>query len=199
MKTNYGTKLIASILGISIMFLGIYQVAFAYTYGNGVLSTPETLVAAATPTAAAVAPLQAAPKPVTTVKSASKNTAPTFTPKELAKYDGQNGHKAYIAVDGVVYDMTLLGSWKNGQHHGLSAGTDLSAAFSQSPHAKSILKLAKVVGTLVKEKAASAAPAVKSVAAPTVAAVSSATAKSKNHLDDDHDDAHENDSDGDDD
>ena len=138
MKTNYGTKLIASILGISMMFLGIYQAAFAYTYGGGVLSTSETLVAAVTPT--------------------PKKTAPTFTLKELAKYDGQNGHKAYVAVDGVVYDMTLLSSWKNGQHQGLSAGTDLTAAFSKSPHAKSILKLGKVVGTLAKAKAATVAP-----------------------------------------
>ena len=29
-----------------------------------------------------------------------------FTEKELGKYDGQNGNPAYVAIDGVVYDVT---------------------------------------------------------------------------------------------
>ncbi len=194
MKTNYGIKMIASVLGISLMFLGVYQTAFAFTYGGGLLSTsqPSSSVAqsvatvAIAPSVATTAPTVStvatpvAAKPTAAVKTPQKNAAPTFTLTELAKYDGQNGHKAYVAVDGVVYDMTLLGSWKNGQHHGVSAGTDLTAAFSKSPHAKSILKLAKVVGTLGKAKATAPAPAAAPtvVATSTVAAVSSATSKS---------------------
>ncbi len=181
MKTNYGKKMIASVLGISLMFLGVYQTAFAFTYGGGLLgaSGPSTAVAESVatvstmPTVSAVA-TPVATKPTNAVKAPQKNAIPTFTLTELAKFDGQNGHKAYVAVDGVVYDMTLLGSWKNGQHHGVSAGTDLTASFSKSPHAKSILKLAKVVGTVGKAKAATSAPA---VVAPVVAAVSSATSK----------------------
>ena len=30
--------------------------------------------------------------------------------QQLAEYDGQNGNKAYIAVDGVVYDVTEGGT-----------------------------------------------------------------------------------------
>lgn len=169
MKNNYGIKMIASVLGISLMFLGVYQTAFAFTYGGGLLSTsqPSSSVAESV------------------VKTPQKNAAPTFTLTELAKYNGQNGQKAYVAVDGVVYDMTLLGSWKNGQHHGVSAGTDLTAVFSKSPHVKSILKLAKVVGTLGKGKATTGAPAVTATTeaapstakTPTVSAISSATSK----------------------
>ncbi len=33
-------------------------------------------------------------------------TGQTFTQDELALYDGLEGRKAYIAVDGVVYDVT---------------------------------------------------------------------------------------------
>lgn len=200
MKNNYGIKMIASVLGISLMFLGVYQTAFAFTYGGGLLSTsrPSTAVAesvatvAIAPSVSTTAPTVStvatpvAAKTTAAVKTPQKNAIPNFTLTELAKYDGQNGHKAYVAVDGVVYDMTLLGSWKNGQHHGVSAGTDLTAVFSKSPHAKSILKLAKVVGTLGKAKATAPAaapaptpaPAPAPAAAPTVAAVSSATSKS---------------------
>lgn len=203
MKTNYGIKMIASVLGVSLMFLGVYQTAFAFTYGGGLLSTsqPSSSVAqsvatvAIAPSVATTAPTVStvatpvAAKPTAAVKTPQKNAAPTFTLTELAKYDGQNGHKAYVAVDGVVYDMTLLGSWKNGQHHGVSAGTDLTAVFSKSPHAKSILKLAKVVGTLGKGKATAPTPASATAPAPTaaapsaaktptVAAISSATSKS---------------------
>lgn len=30
----------------------------------------------------------------------------TFTVEELKQFDGQDGHKAYVAVEGVVYDVT---------------------------------------------------------------------------------------------
>ena len=37
-----------------------------------------------------------------------------FTEKELGKYDGQNGNPAYVAIDGVVYDVTNVSAWKDG-------------------------------------------------------------------------------------
>ena len=33
-------------------------------------------------------------------------TNKTFTRDELRKYNGQNGADAYIAIDGIVYDVT---------------------------------------------------------------------------------------------
>lgn len=30
----------------------------------------------------------------------------TFTTTELAEFDGRNGHPAYVAVKGVVYDVS---------------------------------------------------------------------------------------------
>lgn len=35
----------------------------------------------------------------------------TFTTEELAAFNGQNGNPAYIAVDGVVYDVTKVSTW----------------------------------------------------------------------------------------
>ena len=76
--------------------------------------------------------------------------AKTFTLAELQAYDGQDGAKAYIAVDGIVYDVTDADGWENGYHSGvLLAGTDATAAFESSPHSASILEYLPEVGTLV--------------------------------------------------
>lgn len=77
--------------------------------------------------------------------------AKTFTAAELAAFDGQNGNRAYVAVDGTVYDVTGLAPWTTGMHQGAQAGTDVSASLkSKSPHGLTALKDVPVVGTLVQ-------------------------------------------------
>jgi len=58
-----------------------------------------------------------------------------FTLDELKKYDGKDGRPAYVAVDGIVYDVSASPHWKNGQHKGIHhAGADLTADFkSKAP------------------------------------------------------------------
>jgi predicted heme/steroid binding protein len=84
--------------------------------------------------------------------TASSSALKTFTASELAKYDGQNGNPAYIAVDGKVYDVSNVPEWKNGSHAGgrYQAGKDYSAEMAQAPHGKSKLDGLTVVGTYVK-------------------------------------------------
>lgn len=83
-------------------------------------------------------------------KPPSTNTATekTFTKDELAKYDGKNGQPAYIAVDGVVYDVTT--NFPNGDHHGCVAGTDSTESIKTISHGSAILANSPVVGKLVK-------------------------------------------------
>ncbi len=73
-----------------------------------------------------------------------------FTLEELKQYDGQNGNKAYVAIDGVVYDMTDVKPWAGGKHHGNTAGNDLSDVIIHAPHKKSVLSKLTAVGKLVK-------------------------------------------------
>jgi len=72
----------------------------------------------------------------------------SFTSAELATYDGQNGHKAYIAVGGKVYDVTNVSEWRNGSHQGVQAGQDLTQIILSAPHGEGVLQDLKIVGTL---------------------------------------------------
>ncbi|PYZ97484.1 cytochrome b5 [Alteribacter lacisalsi] len=75
----------------------------------------------------------------------------TFTEAELAGYDGKNGRAAYVAVNGIVYDVTNNRTWAAATHFGLAAGKDHTAAFA-SCHAgqEAILAQLPVVGRLVQ-------------------------------------------------
>ena len=83
-----------------------------------------------------------------TVQSSSDEDTKTFTPEELAKYDGKDGRPAYIAVDGKVYDVTNSEMWKGGKHQGrFQAGKDYSEEIKNlSPHGASKLDGLPVVG-----------------------------------------------------
>ncbi|MFD1485872.1 cytochrome b5 domain-containing protein [Lacticaseibacillus baoqingensis] len=72
----------------------------------------------------------------------------TFTLDELKQYDGQDGRAAYVAVDGVVYDVSNVGPWAGGKHHGNTAGGDASQAILKSPHGKGVLAKLPRVGVL---------------------------------------------------
>jgi predicted heme/steroid binding protein len=92
-------------------------------------------------------------KPAPQTPPTSDQTGQTksqFTLSQLALYNGKNGAKAYIAISGIVYDVTNVAQWRNGAHNGYQAGVDLTAAFANSPHSASILAGLSKVGTLVK-------------------------------------------------
>jgi len=74
----------------------------------------------------------------------------TLTIEELRAYDGLNGAKAYIAVDGIIYDVTNDVYWQNGGHNGFQAGQDLTDEIkNSSPHGVSMLDRVPIVGEIV--------------------------------------------------
>jgi predicted heme/steroid binding protein len=83
-----------------------------------------------------------------TSKPDTNEELPVFTLEELSKFDGKNGNKAYVAIDGTVYDVTLVSVWANGVHQGNVAGNDLTVRIEQSPHGRSVLRNLPIVGTL---------------------------------------------------
>ena len=53
-----------------------------------------------------------------------------FTIEELSQYDGSNGRPAYVAVNGIVYDVSLEAAWGGGTHFRMYAGHDLTSQFN---------------------------------------------------------------------
>ncbi|HPJ01497.1 MAG TPA: cytochrome b5 domain-containing protein [Candidatus Limiplasma sp.] len=128
-----------TMLSISVLLLAVLVLS-GCTTGNEAASP--------TPTAEATPVVTDAP---TATDSPAANTGEvTFTSEELLKFDGSNGSPAYIAVDGVVYDVTNVPQWNEGLHNGFTAGRDLTNEIKTvSPHGVSKLVGLPVVGKLV--------------------------------------------------
>jgi predicted heme/steroid binding protein len=132
-------------IGISILALALFAVGCA----SGAASVAPAESAAVTDSAMSDA---AADTAVT--DSASDDMATEgmleLTLDQLKQYDGKNGNPAYVAVDGVIYDVSGSARWKNGEHNGYSAGNDLTdAIMNKSPHGVKNMERMPVVGKLV--------------------------------------------------
>ena len=94
----------------------------------------------------------------TATEETSPSTAPTeeektFTLEDLGEFDGKDGQPAYVAVDGVVYDVSNSSDWPEGKHTpcslDASAGKDLSEVLEHSPPSmRSYIEAKPVVGVL---------------------------------------------------
>ena len=83
--------------------------------------------------------------------AAEEPTMLELTLEELDQYNGKNGNPAYVAVDGVIYDVSGSAKWKDGEHNGNSAGQDLTDVIkNQSPHGVAMLSRVPVVGNIVE-------------------------------------------------
>ena len=96
-------------------------------------------------------------KTLSTLKHTSDRTYQeplVLTKEELRFYDGKGGRPAYVAVRGVIYDVTQSRLWRGGEHdpsHGMAqAGFDLTDLLNNSsPHGEEPLKRFPIVGHLI--------------------------------------------------
>jgi len=81
-----------------------------------------------------------------------------FTRESLAEFDGRDNATAYIAREGIVYDVSNSKLWKGGQHMNRHhAGRDLTVDFSAAPHGPEVLERFPVIGTLQEQSPGSGA------------------------------------------
>jgi len=74
-----------------------------------------------------------------------------LTLEELKAFDGTNGNPAYIAIDGKIYDVSVIPNWDGGSHNGFKAGNDLTKEMKEiSPHGVSKLQFVEEVGIIVE-------------------------------------------------
>ena len=133
------------IVVMSMLFLALFIVACA----SGAVDT--TAAAAAATNSATSAPAASSTATADTAAAdAAANGTLELTLDQLKQYDGKNGNPAYVAVDGIIYDVTNVAKWKNGDHNGYSAGNDLTDIIkNKSPHGVKNLEGLPIVGKLV--------------------------------------------------
>jgi predicted heme/steroid binding protein len=63
---------------------------------------------------------------------------PIFSESQLRRYDGETG-PAYVAYQGVVYDLSECPKWRTGLHEQLHfPGQDLTGELADAPHAEEV-------------------------------------------------------------
>jgi len=137
--------------GSMIVLAGCSSAAGTETTKASEGQTTSSAAAAGTTSADAASTTAAAATTAAATAAADTTAAATqkvFTLDELKTYDGQNGNPAYVAVSGIVYDVTNVKGWNNGSHQGMTAGTDLTSEMSNSPHGMSACDGITIVGTL---------------------------------------------------
>lgn len=84
------------------------------------------------------------------LQNSQPNAVRGFTLTELSRYNGKNGNPAYIAVSGIVYDVTNNAAWAGATHFGLTAGKDLTQEFASCHAGQPVLSKLKVVGKMAE-------------------------------------------------
>lgn len=78
----------------------------------------------------------------------------SFDATSIAKFNGKNGKRCYVAIDETVYEIEQELLWKDGRHitSGGSAtcGQDLTEVIKQSPHGRSKLESLPKIGSYKK-------------------------------------------------
>ncbi len=74
-----------------------------------------------------------------------------FTKEELRQCDGKGEAPAFIAFNGMVYDVSHSFLWQKGRHQVThDAGADLTDVLDQAPHGADLLEKFPIVGTLAE-------------------------------------------------
>ncbi len=123
------------ILTIALLFL---LVGCSSDSGEKEMNTPDTSPETDTP-------ITTEPLPTNPVEMVE------LTLEELSMYNGTDMDEMYVAVDGVIYDVTSYEEWSSGSHQGVDAGTDATDAFAGSPHKDEFLADLPVVGSIISE------------------------------------------------
>ena len=74
---------------------------------------------------------------------------PAFTRSQLALRNGQDKPQVWVALNGVIYDVTLSRLWRNGKHYEHWAGQDLTDELKDAPHTEKVFDKFKPVGKLI--------------------------------------------------
>ena len=71
-----------------------------------------------------------------------------YTRNQLALRNGQDKPQIWIALHGLIYDVTTSRLWRDGKHYEHWAGQDLTAELKDAPHTEKVFERLTVIGKL---------------------------------------------------
>jgi predicted heme/steroid binding protein len=73
---------------------------------------------------------------------------PVYTKSQLALRNGQDKPQIWVALNGIIYDVTESRLWRNGKHYEHWAGQDLTDELADAPHTETVFERFAAVGKL---------------------------------------------------
>jgi predicted heme/steroid binding protein len=80
------------------------------------------------------------------------DSLPHYTKNQLALRNGQDKPQVWVALNGLIYDVSHSRLWKNGKHYEHWAGQDLTDELKDAPHTDKVFDRFPVIGRLVEGK-----------------------------------------------
>ena len=77
------------------------------------------------------------------------NDLPSYTKAQLALRNGQDKPEVWVALHGVIYNVTPSRLWKQGKHYEHWAGQDLTDELKDAPHTEKVFDKFTVIGKLI--------------------------------------------------
>ena len=79
----------------------------------------------------------------------SATDLPAYTRAQLALRNGQDKPQIWVALNGIIYDVTASRLWRNGKHYEHWAGQDLTDELKDAPHTEKVFDKFIPVGKLI--------------------------------------------------
>ncbi|MBL7835307.1 MAG: cytochrome b5 [Cyclobacteriaceae bacterium] len=76
---------------------------------------------------------------------------PLYTRNQLALRNGQDKPQIWIALNGIIYDVTTSRLWRDGKHYEHWAGQDLTHELKDAPHTEKVFDKFKPIGRLAPD------------------------------------------------
>ena len=81
-------------------------------------------------------------------ESKTEKVLPLYTRAQLALRNGQDKPQIWVALHGIIYEVTVSRLWRNGKHYEHWAGQDLTVELKDAPHTEKVFDKFKMVGIL---------------------------------------------------
>ncbi|AMR31775.1 cytochrome b5 [Mucilaginibacter sp. PAMC 26640] len=73
---------------------------------------------------------------------------PIYTKSQLALRNGEDKPQIWVALNGIIYDVTESRLWRNGKHYEHWAGQDLTEELADAPHTEKVFERFVAIGRL---------------------------------------------------